>query len=46
MRGTLAALEGEEEDVSEAEGVGGRVKIVSFSAVLTPCFYFEISLFE
>lgn len=46
MRGTLAALEEEEEDGSEAEGVGGGVKIISFSVVLTCPFCFEISLFE
>lgn len=38
MRGILAALEKEEEDVSEAEGMGGGVKTVYFSAVLTCCF--------
>lgn len=46
MRGTLAALEEEEEDGSEAEGTGGGVKIISFSVVLTCSFCFEISLFE
>lgn len=35
MRGALPALEEEEEDVSGAEGVGGGVKIVHFSVVLT-----------
>lgn len=44
MRGTLAALEEEEEDGSE--GVGDGVKIISFSVLLTCLFCFEISLFE
>lgn len=46
MRGTLAALEEDEEDGAEAEGVGGDVKTVYFSVVLTCYFCFERNLFE
>lgn len=38
MRGTLSALEEEEEDGSEAEAMGDGVKIAPFSLLLT-CFF-------